>query len=90
MWTKLENNECCLQYLQTFPCTLPHVSYALLVGQSHTGCNLYHVCHVLCEFRDEVEETAEFRAWLSWLPYVTCDFHVKAEETVEYRARTTT
>jgi hypothetical protein len=50
---------------------------------------LYHVCHVLCEFRDEVEEKAEFRARLSWLPDVTREYRVEAEETVEYRARNT-
>jgi len=76
--------------LQTFfPFILPHVSYALLVGQSHSGCNLYHVCYVMCEFRVEIE-TAEFRARLSWLPYVTCEFRVEAEEIVEYRAHITT
>jgi hypothetical protein len=80
-----------MSQLQAFsPCMLPRVSYALLVDLSHSGCNFYRVCHVLCEFRAEVEETAEFRARLSWLPYVTCEFRVEAEETVEYRAHNTT
>jgi hypothetical protein len=74
--------------LQTFsPCIFPHVSYALLVGHAHSDCNMYHVCSVLCEFRAEVEETAEFQARLSWLQYVTCEFYVEAEETAEFRAR---
>jgi hypothetical protein len=77
--------------LQTFfPFILPHVSYALLVGQSHSGCNLYHVCHVMCEFPNEIEETAEFWVRLSWLPYVTCEFRVEAEEIVQYRTHNTT